>query len=82
VSTGESLAPTRCGNSSGWEKAKWSSRLEVDWPVTGKTQVFTELAVDRFYTVREDSPHLEMLELKPYRFPAEKAAGNHGHAEL
>ena len=37
--------------------------LEVFWPVTGKTQVFENVAVDKSYEITEDKPALRPLPL-------------------
>ena len=82
VSTGGSFGANPLRQHIGLGKAQTVKRLEVNWPVTGKTQVFTNAAVGRFYAVREDSSRLRTQELKPYRFPKEKATGKHVHADL
>ena len=43
-------------------------RIDVYWPVTGGTQVFTNAGLDSAYRIREDSDHLYPVALKTFRF--------------
>ena len=42
--------------------------LEVYWPCSKKTDRFTDLPIDRHFTVSEGSPDVEILELEPIEF--------------
>ncbi len=54
-------------------------RVEVFWPVTGVTQVFTGLAADRFYRLREGAPAPVEVGLKSFELPLQPVAGSHHH---
>jgi hypothetical protein len=45
------------------------TRVEIFWPVTGKTQVLTGLAADQAYRVREDAADATPLAVKRFAWP-------------
>jgi hypothetical protein len=55
--------------------------VEIFWPVTGKTQTLTGLAMDQFYKVREGDTNAVALNLKSFKFPAGAGAHEHHHHE-
>jgi hypothetical protein len=52
-------------------------RVEIVWPATGKTQVFTGLTADRAYTVREGEAHAHAMTLPAFRWPSPAAGHSH-----
>jgi hypothetical protein len=72
VSTGGSFGANPLRQQIGLGKADSIARLEITWPVTGKTQTFTNVAVNELYAVKENSQNLRNLELKPFRFSTTK----------
>jgi hypothetical protein len=54
-------------------------RVEVFWPVTGATQVFTGLERDRAYHLGEGRAAAEPLALKSFVIPTGGAAAHHHH---
>lgn len=72
VSTGGSFGANPLRQQIGLGKTDSVLRLEITWPVTGKTQTFTDVAVDRFYAIKENGQNLRNLDLKPFRFSTTK----------
>ena len=54
-------------------------RVEIFWPVTGKTQVVTGLAMDRCYAIREGDTAAREVTLPHFAWPANASAGGHHH---
>ncbi len=56
-------------------------RVEVTWPVTGETQVFTGLEPGRLYRLREGDAQARPEDLKSFALPlsAPAGAGHHHH---
>jgi hypothetical protein len=79
ASTGGSFGANPLRQQIGLGQASSIQRLEITWPVTGKTQTFTNVAANRFYLVKESSPELRALDYKPFRFSTAKAAASHQH---
>lgn len=69
VTTGGSFGANPLRQQVGVGKATKVLRMEVSWPVTGRTQVFTNLAVNQLYTVREDQTQIRAatLHATPFR---------------
>ncbi len=76
VSSGGSFGASPLRQEIGLGQAKSIESIEVFWPATGKTQVFKEVEMDRFYAIREDNPSLKRLALKSFELPTE---GGHAH---
>ena len=76
VTTGGSFGANPLRQHIGVAKAAKVARLEVHWPATGKTQVFTDLTVNRLYEIKETEGKLRSNELveKPFKkgAPAKK----------
>ncbi|HWB07491.1 MAG TPA: CRTAC1 family protein [Verrucomicrobiales bacterium] len=53
----------------GLGKATAITRVEIFWPVTGRTQILTGFEMDRFYKIREDDPKAVLWDLKSFPFP-------------
>ncbi|HTL67371.1 MAG TPA: CRTAC1 family protein [Lacunisphaera sp.] len=54
-------------------------RVEITWPVTGKTQVMRGLAPDRCYRVREGDAKAEEQRLPTFAWPAPSSSPMHHH---
>ncbi len=54
-------------------------RVEVFWPVTGRTQVLTGLEPDHAYAVVEDAPAATAVQLPTFSIPTTVTAGAHHH---
>ena len=65
----------------GLGQAKASKRIEIFWPVTGKTQTLTGLALDCFYKIREGDSQAVPWALKSFAFPP-MAGHHHVHGSL
>lgn len=79
VTTGGSFGANPLRQQIGVAQAKSIIRLEITWPVTGKTQTFTNLSVNQLYAVRENQSRIRTLPLKAFRFPSDKTASHvHG----
>ena len=49
----------------GLGRAEKILRVSVTWPVTGKTDTYTDVAMDRIYALTEGEPKLVEVERKP-----------------
>jgi hypothetical protein len=78
VSSGGSFGGNPLRQEIGLGDATAIASIEVFWPVTGKTQVFTSPPLDRFYALREDSATLEELHLPKFQF-SRQAPEHHHH---
>jgi len=55
-------------------------RVEIFWPVTGKTQVIKGLKLDRCYAIREDASAAKEIALQTFAWPkAPSTPGHHHH---
>jgi hypothetical protein len=79
VNTGGSFGANPLRQQIGLGKATTIERLEVFWPVTGKTQAFTNVAANRFYAVTENKTTLRPLDLKPIPFKKDGPVARHLH---
>ena len=61
VNSGGSFGGNPLRQQIGIGKADRIARLEIFWPTTGKTQVFTDLACNKFFQVTENSAELREL---------------------
>jgi hypothetical protein len=68
VTTGSSFGNNPLRQEIGLGQAKSIKRIEIFWPVTGKTQSFEGLAMDRFYRVREGDTNAEPWKLPTFKF--------------
>ncbi len=81
VCTGGSFGASPFRQEIGLGQSKSIRAVEIFWPVTGKTQTLTGLAMDQFYKVREGDTNAVALKLKSFKFPAGAAAHGHHHHE-
>lgn len=57
-------------------------RVEIFWPVTGKTQVLRGLEMDRAYAIREGDTTAREVVLKTFAWPAANTAVHHHHVAV
>lgn len=69
VNSGGSFGGNPFRQTIGLGKSGTVERLEVSWPVTGKTQTFIGLPVDSFIEITESDSHPEILPLKRFSLP-------------
>jgi hypothetical protein len=82
VSTGSSFGNNPFRQEIGLGQAKEIKRVEIFWPVTGKTQVLEGLEMDRFYRVREGDTKAELWHLPKFKFSRTPPPGPvHQHTE-
>jgi hypothetical protein len=80
VSTGGSFGANPLRQEIGLGQASEIRRVEIFWPVTGKTQVVRNVALDRFYHIREGDPEARLWDLKTFKFskgPFKGTGANH-----
>jgi hypothetical protein len=69
VGTGGSFGSNPVRQEIGLGKATVISRVEVFWPVTGVTQVFEGLEINRLYHIREGTAEAARVELRSFTWP-------------
>jgi hypothetical protein len=79
VGTGGSFGCSPLRQEIGLGQAQAVERVEVTWPVTGRTQVFTGLQLDRTYAIREDQPTATEVKLRSFPWPAPGTGAHHHH---
>ena len=77
VSSGGSFGAAPFRQEIGLGPASSIDRVEIFWPVTGKTQTIRGLTLDHFYKVREGDSTAALWNIKS--FPFAKAVGEHHH---
>jgi hypothetical protein len=70
VGSGGSFGATTVRQEIGLGRAGSIRRVEIFWPVSGTTQVLTNLEVNHFYHVKEGEASATRLELRSFRWPA------------
>lgn len=70
VTTGSSFGSSTLQQEIGLEQATSIRSIEITWPVTGKTEVIENVAVDQIVKIREDNPNAVSLKLKKLNFEA------------
>lgn len=68
VSKGASFGSNPIRLQAGVGKAKVIDKMEVYWPATGKTDVYTNVAVNKVYKAKEGDPQLTVWDIKPFEF--------------
>ncbi len=66
VSTGGSFGSDALQQEIGLGQATDIRAIEVHWPTTGQTQVFRNIQMDQFWSIREGDPEPKRLELKKF----------------
>ena len=69
VSTGGSFGSSSLQQEVGLGLAESIRFVAVTWPVTGKRQVFENVAMDQAFLVREGRPELVPLERRRFALP-------------
>jgi hypothetical protein len=68
VSTGGSFGSNPLRQEIGLGQATQIKRVEVFWPVTGKTQTITNITMDKFFQIREDDPSAVAMNISAFKF--------------
>lgn len=68
VSKGASFGSNPIRLQAGVGKAKVIDKMEVYWPATGKTDVYTNVAVNKVYKAKEGDAQLTVWDIKPFEF--------------
>ena len=79
VSTGGSFGGNPLRQEIGLGDAKSVRSIEILWPVTGRTQVFKNVEMDRCYQIKEDSTTLQFVPLKTFKFADPTKVQHHHH---
>ena len=85
VTTGGSFGSNPLGLEIGLGQATKISRVEIFWPVTGKTQVHEGLEMNRTYAISEGDTVVKEIALRGFAWPAGGETPNqhqhqaHGH---
>ncbi len=83
VGTGGSFGANPLRQEMGLGHATAIKRVEIFWPVTGRTQMVTNLDLDKFYRIREDEPATTPWNLSSFKFSKGPfKAESHQHAGL
>ncbi|MCR6655490.1 MAG: CRTAC1 family protein [Opitutus sp.] len=80
VTAGASFGNNPLRQEIGLGKATVIDRVEVFWPVTGKTQIFRQLSPNQTYRLVEGKPEAEIVNLKSFSLPKTPSAdASHHH---
>jgi hypothetical protein len=82
IGSGGSFGASPLRQEIGLGQAQGIVRVEIFWPVTGKTQVIRGLEMDRAYTIREGEAAAREVVLKTFAWPAAMPAANHHHVAM
>jgi hypothetical protein len=55
------------------------SKIEITWPVTGKTQVFKNIPVDKNINITEDDSTFSAFKLTRFNFTKKMGQNQHHH---
>ena len=77
VSAGGSFGSGPFAQHVGLGRASGVERIVVRWPVSGRTQTFTDIVADRSYVIREDEDAARPLQPRSFSFGS--TAGSHRH---
>lgn len=77
VNTGGSFGASPLRQEIGVGKATVIEKVEILWPTTQKTQTFTNVAVNQFYSLKEGDAELQKVNFKT--MPFAKKSGGHQH---
>jgi hypothetical protein len=81
VGTGGSFGANPLRQEIGLGQAEGIERLEVFWPVTGKTNVYENVMIDQFVQLREGDSKLTPLSWKSFKIVPGAATGHHHHEQ-
>ena len=79
VTTGATFGSTTLRQEIGLGNASAIRFVEVNWPASGRTQVFENPAMDQAYRVTEGNPRLTTVRLTPIDFSAARQHAAHKH---
>ncbi len=79
VSTGGSFGASPLRREIGLGRAQAIQSIEISWPVTGQTQVISNMPMDRFYRVREGESQATPWAVKSYKLAAKPGPASHEH---
>ena len=80
VGSGANFGASPLRQEIGLDQARAIARVEIVWPVTGKTQVIRGLEMDRCYAIREGEDVAREIALKSFAWPTSaKTPGHHHH---
>ena len=89
VSKGASFGSNPIRLQAGVGKASIIDKIEVSWPATGKTDVYTNVAVNKVYKAKEGDTQLTLWNIKPFQFQTMErkmakgdTTGMHHHMEM
>jgi hypothetical protein len=68
VRTGGSFGANPMRQEIGLGQATQINRVEVFWPVTGKTQTITNIGMDKFFQIREGDPNAIPMNISAFKF--------------
>ncbi len=71
ISTGSSFGANTLEQTFGLQHDERIAKLQIDWPASGETQVWTDLAADRVVVIVEGSPEIRTLSHTPIPLPTE-----------
>ena len=69
VSSGSSFGANPLTSTIGLNEATKVTRLEINWPATGKTQTFDEVALNQYFEITEDDTNLKPIDLQAIPLP-------------
>ena len=67
VSSGGSFGASPLEQEIGLGRARRIASLEVQWPTTGRRQLFEDVPLDSHLEVREDDSEFKLLDIQPFR---------------
>ena len=81
VSTGGSFGASPLRQEIGLGPATAITSVEIYWPVTGKTETFKAVGMDKFYRIKEESGQAEEYFPKRFKLPVDpiEILSNHRH---
>ncbi len=79
VGTGANFGGSPLRQEIGLGQASAIARVEIFWPVTGKTQVIRGLELDRCYAIREGEDTAREIALKSFAWPMSANTQGHHH---
>jgi len=74
VGSGGSFGANPLRQEIGLGKAQAIEKVSIYWPVTRTTQVIQRLKMDRFYHIKEDQDHADLMPLKSFPLGKQKPA--------
>ncbi|HKS36618.1 MAG TPA: ASPIC/UnbV domain-containing protein, partial [Verrucomicrobiae bacterium] len=79
VGTGGSFGCSPLRQEIGLGNATAIKSVRIDWPTTGKHQIFTNVAVNQMVKIREGEPTTASVQLKSFKLASGAGGHHHGH---